>query len=197
MSFLLDRTNRCFLAMASVEGGMEIEEVAETKPEALAKVLIDPLAGVDLDKAKEIVREAKFPEELVDRVADVLVKLWETFVSRMRRSSRSTRWFLIRQARSSRSTARCRWTRTLTSAIPITQRSLTTPRQIRLRSRPRRRASTTSKLSGEVGIIGNGAGLVMSTLDVVAYAVRGVRWRSPRTSSTSVAEHRRRSWRTA
>jgi succinyl-CoA synthetase beta subunit len=80
VSFLLDRANRNFLAMASVEGGMDIEEVAETKPEALAKVAIDPIDGVDRAKADEIVAIAKFPTDVADQVAEVLVSLWATFV---------------------------------------------------------------------------------------------------------------------
>jgi succinyl-CoA synthetase beta subunit len=72
-SFLLDRANRTFLAMASAEGGMDIEEVAATKPEALAKVPVDALAGVDRAKANEIVAAAKVPTEVADQVAEVIV----------------------------------------------------------------------------------------------------------------------------
>jgi succinyl-CoA synthetase beta subunit len=66
--------------MASYEGGMEIEQLAAERPEALAKVPVDAIEGVDATKAREIATAAKFPAELVDPVADVLVKLWETFV---------------------------------------------------------------------------------------------------------------------
>src|SRR5699024_6358584 len=68
-----------FLAMASYEGGMEIEQLAAERPEALAKVPVDAAKGVDVAKAREIATAAKFPAELVDKVADVLVKLWDTF----------------------------------------------------------------------------------------------------------------------
>src|SRR5690606_15148284 len=78
--FLLDRANRTFLAMASVEGGMDIEEVAATKPEALAKIPVDPIDGVTEAKAREIVEAARFPSEVADQVAEVLVKLWNVFV---------------------------------------------------------------------------------------------------------------------
>ena len=80
VSYLLDRSNRTFLAMASYEGGMEIEQLAAERPDALAKVPVDATKGVDLAKAREIATAAKFPAELVDPVADVLVRLWETFV---------------------------------------------------------------------------------------------------------------------
>src|SRR6201999_2587229 len=80
VSFLLDRSNRTFLAMASYEGGMEIEQLAVERPDALAKVPVDAIAGVDLAKANEIVAAAKFPAEIAPKVADVLVKLWNAFV---------------------------------------------------------------------------------------------------------------------
>src|SRR5947208_15454096 len=76
VSFLLDRSNRTFLAMASVEGGMEIEEVAATKPEALAKVPVDANEGVTDAKAREIIEAAKFPAELHDQLVEVLKSLW-------------------------------------------------------------------------------------------------------------------------
>jgi succinyl-CoA synthetase beta subunit len=80
VSFLLDRANRTFLAMASYEGGMEIEQLAVERPEALAMIPIDPLAGVDEAKAQEIVAAAKFPAEVAGQVSDILVKLWQAFV---------------------------------------------------------------------------------------------------------------------
>src|SRR4029453_10692612 len=80
-SFLLDRSNRTFLAMASAEGGMEIEQLAVERPEALGKVPVDPIAGVDLAKAREIVTAARFPAEVAEEAAEVVVKLWETFVA--------------------------------------------------------------------------------------------------------------------
>ncbi|MFL6071713.1 MAG: ATP-grasp domain-containing protein, partial [Actinomycetes bacterium] len=80
VSFLLDRANRTYLAMASVEGGMDIEEVARTKPEALAKVPVDALTGVDEAKAQEIVSSARFPADVADQVAAVLQRLWRVLV---------------------------------------------------------------------------------------------------------------------
>ncbi|SFO19893.1 succinyl-CoA synthetase beta subunit, partial [Pseudonocardia ammonioxydans] len=80
-SFLLDRSNRTFLAMCSAEGGMEIEELAVERPEALARIAIDPIAGVDKAKADEIVAAGKIPAAVADEAANVIVKLWETFVA--------------------------------------------------------------------------------------------------------------------
>src|SRR5690242_6375086 len=79
-SVLLDRSNRTFLAMASREGGMEIEELAVERPDALARVPVDALKGIDEAKAREIVAAGKFPADVADRVAEVVVKLWDVFV---------------------------------------------------------------------------------------------------------------------
>ena len=170
VSFLLDRTNRCFLAMASVEGGMEIEEVAETKPEALAKVLIDPLTGVDLNKAIAIVREAKFPEELVDKVADVLVKLWDTFVSEDATLVEVNPLVLDPTGKILALDGKVSLDENAGFRHPdhaaLVDDSATDPLEVAAKEK----GLNYVKLSGEVGIIGNGAGLVMSTLDVVAYA---------------------------
>ncbi|HEY0575275.1 MAG TPA: ATP-grasp domain-containing protein, partial [Pseudonocardia sp.] len=79
-SFLLDRGNRTFLAMCSAEGGMEIEQLAVERPEALARIPVDPIAGVDKSKAAEIVAAGKIPAAVADAAADVIVQLWDTFV---------------------------------------------------------------------------------------------------------------------
>ena len=134
VSFLLDRANRNFLAMASVEGGVEIEEVAVSNPEALAKVAIDPIEGVDAAKAAEIVAQAKFPADVADQVADVLVKLWDVFVKGTRHWSRSTHWSKPRMDRSLPSTARSPSMTMPTSDTPTMRRWSTSPQLIRSRS---------------------------------------------------------------
>ncbi len=80
ISFLLDRANRTYLAMCSVEGGMEIEEVAATKPERLAKVPVDAVKGVDLAFARSIAEQGHLPAEVLDAAAITIAKLWEVFV---------------------------------------------------------------------------------------------------------------------
>ncbi|PZS27501.1 MAG: succinate--CoA ligase subunit beta, partial [Pseudonocardiales bacterium] len=80
-SFLVDRANRTFLAMASREGGMEIERIAVERPEALAMVPIDPLAGVDAATARDIAAQGGFPAEILDDVSGVIVALWEVFTA--------------------------------------------------------------------------------------------------------------------
>ncbi|MDO5749829.1 MAG: ADP-forming succinate--CoA ligase subunit beta [Rothia sp. (in: high G+C Gram-positive bacteria)] len=169
-SLLLDRANRSYLAMCSVEGGMEIEQLAAERPEALAKVEVDPLVGIDAAKAEEIVKAAGFSEELQAKVAPVLVKLGEVFTKE---------------------------DATLVEVNPLVQTpagdilaldgkvSLDDNAEFRqpehealvdksaenpLEAKAKQHDLNYVKLDGEVGIVGNGAGLVMSTLDVVAYA---------------------------
>ncbi len=88
ISFLLDRANRTYLAMCSVEGGMEIEEVAATKPERLAKVPVDAVTGVDLAFARSIAEQGHLPAEVLDAAAVTIQKLWEVFVKRGRHPGR-------------------------------------------------------------------------------------------------------------
>jgi hypothetical protein len=129
-----------------------------------------PMSASTQAKAQEIVDAAGFDAETGAKIVPVLEKLWDVYRVRTRRSSRSTRWSRPRTARSSPSTARSRSTPTPTSVTPTTPVSRTRPPDP-LEAKPPRRADLNYvKLDGNVGIIGNGAGLVMSTLDVVAYA---------------------------
>jgi succinyl-CoA synthetase beta subunit len=169
-SYLLDRANRTFLAMASVEGGMDIEEIAATKPEALAKIPVDPDAGVDRARAREIVAAANFPADVADGVAAMLVKLWDVFVAEdatlvevnplIRASDGSI--IALDAKVSLDENARFRHP----AHADLEDKSAADP----LEQRAKEKDLNYVKLDGEVGIIGNGAGLVMSTLDVVAYA---------------------------
>ena len=115
LSFLLDRANRTYLAMCLVEGGMEIEEVAATKPERLAKVPVDAVDGVDLAFARSIAEQGHLPAEVLDAAAVTIETLWKLSVARAPPWSRSTRWCGHPTTRSSRSTATSPWTPTPTS----------------------------------------------------------------------------------
>ncbi|MFD4503358.1 ADP-forming succinate--CoA ligase subunit beta [Streptomyces sp. NPDC058457] len=170
VSFLLDRANRTFLSIASVEGGMEIEEVAATRPDAVAQTPINPIDGVDLAKAKEIVAAAKFPAEVADKVADVLVTLWDTFIKEDAllvevnplAKVASGDVIALDGKVSLDDNAEFRhadW-------AELHDKAAANP----LEAAAKEKNLNYVKLDGEVGIIGNGAGLVMSTLDVVAYA---------------------------
>ncbi|WP_333774574.1 ADP-forming succinate--CoA ligase subunit beta [Streptomyces sp. IBSBF 3136] len=170
VSYLLDRANRTFLSIASVEGGMEIEEVAATRPEAVAKTPIDPIDGVDEAKAREIVEAAKFPAEVADKVVNVLVKLWDTFI---KSDALLVEVNPLAKVASGEVLA-------LDGKVSLDENAeFRHPEYAELHDKdaanPLEAAAKEKnlnyvKLDGEVGIIGNGAGLVMSTLDVVAYA---------------------------
>jgi succinyl-CoA synthetase beta subunit len=174
VSFLLDRSNRTFLAMASYEGGIEIEQLAAERPDALARVPVDANEGVDLPKAREIARAGKFPEELVEPVADVLVKLWQAFVGADATLVEVNPLAKVGDGRVAGHVVALDGKVTLDDNAGFRQPrnaqlvdvSATDP----LEQKAKEKHLNYVKLDGEVGIIGNGAGLVMSTLDVVAYA---------------------------
>ncbi|GHH13281.1 ADP-forming succinate--CoA ligase subunit beta [Streptomyces lanatus] len=169
VSFLLDRANRTFLSIASVEGGMEIEEVAATRPDAVAKIAIDAIDGVDEAKAREIVEAAKFPAEVADRVVNVLVTLWDTFIKsdallvEVNPLAKVASGDVIaldgKVSLDDNAEFRHDWDE-------LHDKAAANP----LEAAAKEKNLNYVKLDGEVGIIGNGAGLVMSTLDVVAYA---------------------------
>ncbi|MEO9248553.1 ADP-forming succinate--CoA ligase subunit beta [Citricoccus nitrophenolicus] len=169
-SVLLDRSNRTYLAMCSVEGGMEIEQLAVERPEALAKVPVSALTGIDAAAAQKIVAEANFPQELRGQVADVLVKLWDVFekedatlveVNPLVKTGAGDIIALDGKV-------------TLDENADFRQEghgALVDKRtEDPLEAKAKANDLNYVKLDGQVGIIGNGAGLVMSTLDVVAYA---------------------------
>jgi succinyl-CoA synthetase beta subunit len=173
VSFLLDRTLRTFLAMASVQGGMDIEEVAATAPEALAKVPVDPRSGVDAAKAAEIVAAAAFPVEVAQAVAHTVVKLWDVFVAEDATLVEVNP--LVRDALGSIIALDGKITLDDNAAFrhPDHAGLVDAASQDPLEAAAKARHLNYVKLfNGQVGIIGNGAGLVMSTLDVVAAAGR-------------------------
>ncbi|WP_448615581.1 ADP-forming succinate--CoA ligase subunit beta [Modestobacter sp. URMC 112] len=169
-SYLLDRSNRTFLAMASVEGGMDIEQLAVERPEALARVPVDATVGVDAQKAAEIVDAAGFPAEVRDQVIAIAVQLWEVFaqedatlveVNPLAKAPDGT--VLALDAKVTLD-ANAGFRHTGHDALE--DAASADP----LEAAAKEKDLNYVKLEGSVGIIGNGAGLVMSTLDVVAYA---------------------------
>jgi succinyl-CoA synthetase beta subunit len=171
VSFLLDRTNRTFLAMASVEGGMDIEEVAATKPEALAKIPVDSIEGVTPGKAAEIVAAARFPAAVAEQVADVLQRLWKVFVAEdallveVNPLVKTGDGQVIALDGKVSLDANAEFRQPDHAALE--DKGAANP----LEAAAKAKGLNYVKLEGgSVGIIGNGAGLVMSTLDVVAYA---------------------------
>ncbi|EST31560.1 ADP-forming succinate--CoA ligase subunit beta [Streptomyces roseochromogenus] len=170
VSFLLDRANRTFLSIASVEGGVEIEEVAATRPEAVAKTLIDPIDGVDEAKAREIVAAAKFPAEVADKVANVLVKLWDTFIKEDALLVEVNPLAKVASGEVIALDGKVSLDDNAEFRHPDFEELHDKAAANPLEAAAKEKNLNYVKLDGEVGIIGNGAGLVMSTLDVVAYA---------------------------
>ena len=167
-SVLLDRSNRTFLSLCSVEGGMEIEQLAEERPEALAKIAIDAISGIDLAKALEIAKAGGFDDEIAAKVAPVFVKLYEVLVKEDATLVEVNPLILSKDGEiialdgkvSLDDNAEFRHER------ENLERDQLDP----LEAKAKESDLNYVKLDGSVGIIGNGAGLVMSTLDVVAYA---------------------------
>ena len=170
VSFLLDRTDRTFLAMASVEGGVDIETVAAEKPEALARIPVDANTGVDAAKAHEIVAAARFPAEVAEQVAEVLQRLWQVMAAEdallveVNPLVRTADGRIVALDGKVSLDDNAGFRHPGHAAFPDT--AGTDP----LEAAAAARGLNYVKLDGEVGIIGNGAGLVMSTLDVVARA---------------------------
>ncbi|MEV6650419.1 ADP-forming succinate--CoA ligase subunit beta [Streptomyces sp. NPDC051219] len=170
VSYLLDRTNRTFLAMASVEGGMDIEEVAATKPEALAKIPVDANEGVTAEKAAEIVAAAKFPADVAGQIAEILQTLWKTFIAEDALLVEVNPLAKVADGRVIALDGKVSLDENADFRQPgheaLEDKEAANP----LEAAAKAKNLNYVKLDGEVGIIGNGAGLVMSTLDVVAYA---------------------------
>jgi len=170
LAILLDRANRNFLVMASVAGGMEIEEVAHKTPEKLARVGIDPNKGIDKAQALEIAKGGQFPADVLDQVADVLVKLWQAFIKEdatlmeINPLVKTTDGKVI--ALDGKVTLDDNAVFRHLEHEALVDHDATNP----LEKLAKEKDLNYVKLDGQVGIIGNGAGLVMSTLDVVAYA---------------------------
>ena len=169
-SVLLDRANRTYLAMASKEGGMEIEVLAVERPEALARVAVDPIVGIDAAKAQEIVDAAGFDDDVKDQISDAIQKLWTVYrdedatLVEVNPLVKTTDGQIV----------------ALDGKVTLDENAgFRHPEHEALEDKasadPLEAAAKAKnlnyvKLDGSVGIIGNGAGLVMSTLDVVAYA---------------------------
>lgn len=171
-AFLLDRTNRTFLAMASAEGGMEIEQLASERPDAIARVPIDPLEGVDHDTAMEIAARARFPAEVVEAAADVIVRLWE--MCTVEDATLVEVNPLVRGQNDAVIALDAKVTLDDNASFrqPAHADLADETSQNPLEAKAKAQDLNYVKLAGSVGVIGNGAGLVMSTLDVVAYAGR-------------------------
>jgi succinyl-CoA synthetase beta subunit len=169
-SVLLDRAERSYLSLTSFEGGMDIEQLAVEKPDALARIQINPLTGLTLDKAREIATAAKFPAEIIDKVAMVFVKLYSVYTDEDATLVEVNPLVLTEEGDIIALDGKVTLDENAAFRHPehegLEDKAATDPLEIKAQEYD----LNYVKLDGEVGIIGNGAGLVMSTLDVVAYA---------------------------
>ena len=168
-SVLLDRSNRTFLSLCSVEGGMDIEQLAVERPEALAKIAVDAVRGIDKAKALEIARAGGFDDDLANKVADVFVTLYKVFVEEDATLVEVNPLVLTTDGK----------ILALDGKVSLDENAdfrhadradMERDDLDPLEAKAKSMDLNYVKLDGQVGIIGNGAGLVMSTLDVVAYA---------------------------
>ncbi|MFC4531381.1 ADP-forming succinate--CoA ligase subunit beta [Sphaerisporangium dianthi] len=169
-SFLLDRANRTFLAICSAAGGMEIEEVAHTSPDKVAQIPVSPLTGVDRARAREIAQAGGLPEVALDGAAEIIEKLWAVFVDEDATLVEVNPMILTDDGQ----------VKALDGKVSLDDNAdfrqgehgsyADKAAEDPLEARAKEKDLNYVKLDGSVGIIGNGAGLVMSTLDVVAYA---------------------------
>jgi succinyl-CoA synthetase beta subunit len=169
LSYLLDRASRTFLCIASVAGGMEIEQVAQEAPEKVAKVAVDAARGVDEATARTIVAQAGYPAAVTDQVAAIAVKLWRAFVAE------DATLVEVNPLARTEGTVLCLDAKVTLDDNAAFRHSDHDALEDTAATDPLERAAKAKdlnyvKLDGTVGVIGNGAGLVMSTLDVVAYA---------------------------
>jgi len=167
VSFLLDRTNRSFLAMASIEGGVDIEEVAATKPEALAKIRVDALEGVTPALARDIADAAHFPETIRADVADILVQLWRTLVDEDATLVEVNPLVLTKDGALVALDAKMTFDDNALfrhkDVLALRDEAEEEPAEIRAAAA----GLSYVKLDGTIGCLVNGAGLAMSTMDLV------------------------------
>jgi succinyl-CoA synthetase beta subunit len=169
LSFLLDRAGRTFLAICTVQGGMEIEEVAHNSPGAVARIPVSPLAGVDAAKAAEIIAAGRIPAQAAEGAALLAERLWAMFADEDATLVEVNPLALTEDGQVLAVDGKV----TLDDNAAFRQEharfdDITSTDPIEARAKEKH--LNYVKLEGQVGIIGNGAGLVMSTLDVVAQA---------------------------
>ncbi|WP_344175211.1 ADP-forming succinate--CoA ligase subunit beta [Kribbella lupini] len=169
-SFLIDRANRNYLCIASAAGGMEIEEVAHTNPDAVAKISIDPATGVDEAKAREIAEQAGYPADIIDAVAPEIVKLYEVFLAEDATLVEVNPLVKLKDGNVEALDGKVSLDENADFRHPEFAEFADSSAADPLEAKAKAKGLNYVKLDGSVGIIGNGAGLVMSTLDVVAYA---------------------------
>lgn len=173
-SILLDRSGRRELAMCSAQGGMDIETLAREHPEALARVGLDPKVGIDEDVAAQILGQAGFSRSMIDKISPVLIGLWDTYRGEDATLVEVNPLVLTEQGDVLALDGKVSLDNNAAFRHPehaaFADKSAQDPRE----AMAKEAGLNYVRLEGQVGVIGNGAGLVMSTLDVVALA--GEEW---------------------
>ena len=173
-SILLDRSGRRELAMCSAQGGMDIETLAREHPEALARVGLDPKVGIDEDVAAQILGQAGFSRSMIDKISPVLIGLWDTYRGEDATLVEVNPLVLTEQGDVLALDGKVSLDNNAAFRHPehaaFADKSAQDPRE----AMAKEAGLNYVRLEGQVGLIGNGAGLVMSTLDVVALA--GEEW---------------------
>ena len=173
-SILLDRSGRRELAMCSAQGGMDIETLAREHPEALARVGLDPKVGIDEDVAAQILGQAGFSRSMIDKISPVLIGLWDTYRGEDATLVEVNPLVLTEQDDVLALDGKVSLDNNAAFRHPehaaFADKSAQDPRE----AMAKEAGLNYVRLEGQVGVIGNGAGLVMSTLDVVALA--GEEW---------------------
>ena len=173
-SILLDRSGRRELAMCSAQGGMDIETLAREHPEALARVGLDPKVGIDEDVAAQILGQAGFSRSMIDKISPVLIQLWDTYRGEDATLVEVNPLVLTDQGDVLALDGKVSLDNNAAFRHPehaaFADKSAQDPRE----AMAKEAGLNYVRLEGQVGVIGNGAGLVMSTLDVVALA--GEEW---------------------
>lgn len=173
-SILLDRSERRELALCSAQGGMDIETLAREHPEALARVGLDPKVGIDEDVAAQILGEAGFNRSHVEKLAPVLVKLWDTYRGEDATLVEVNPLVLTEQGDVLALDGKVSLDNNAAFRHPEHAAYADVAAQDPREAMAKEAGLNYVRLEGQVGVIGNGAGLVMSTLDVVALA--GEEW---------------------
>jgi len=170
VSFLLDRANRTFLSICSVQGGMEIEEVAHTSPEAVARIPVSPLTGINKETAQAIITAGRIPDEAAEKAAILVERLWAMFTDEDATLVEVNPMVLTEDGQVIAVDGKVTLDDNASFRQPDQARFADASSTDPIEARAKAKHLNYVKLDGQVGIIGNGAGLVMSTLDVVAYA---------------------------
>ena len=170
LAILLDRSNRTFLVMASVAGGMDIEQVAHETPERLTKVAVNSNDGISQAAALKIIQDAQFPVDIAEQVASTLILIWNLFTSEDATLVEINPLVKTSYGRIIALDGKVTLDDNAGFRHPDHEALIDHSATNALEAEAKEKGLNYVKLDGQVGVIGNGAGLVMSTLDVVAYA---------------------------